>query len=245
MQNAMAHAGPAVVFSGTTVAIALLALVVLPVPFLRSIGIAGMLIPLVSVAVALTLLPVVLATIGPRLDWPRGRRADARRARAGRRGRGSSCATAGPPPIASTAVLAGAGRRRVLDPARQPARRVARPVRAGARRLREARGGRASAPGRCRRSRRSCASGDPGAVAAARAPSTACATAVGVAGRTALVTVIPAADGNSAEGRATLDRIRDAAPARGRVGGQAAQSADFVDAVYGKFPLVVALDLRR
>ena len=64
----MQHAGRAVVFSGTTVGISLLALVVLPVPFLRSIGIAGMLIPLVSVAVAVTLLPVVLATIGPRLD---------------------------------------------------------------------------------------------------------------------------------------------------------------------------------
>ena len=58
---------------------------------------------------------------------------------------------------------------------------------------------------------------------------------------TALVTVIPAEDGNSAEGRATLDRIRAAAPAGVTIGGQAAQSSDFVDAVYGKFPLVVAL----
>jgi RND superfamily putative drug exporter len=33
-----------------------------------------MLIPLISVAVALTLLPVILATVGPRLDWPRIRR---------------------------------------------------------------------------------------------------------------------------------------------------------------------------
>ena len=30
-----------------------------------------MLIPLVSVLVATTLLPVLLATIGPRIDWPR------------------------------------------------------------------------------------------------------------------------------------------------------------------------------
>jgi RND superfamily putative drug exporter len=81
VQNAMQHAGSAVVFSGTTVAISLLALLALPVPFLRSIGIAGLLIALVSVAVAVTLLPVVLATIGPRLDWPRNRR-DARASRA-------------------------------------------------------------------------------------------------------------------------------------------------------------------
>ena len=33
-----------------------------------------MLIPLVSEAVATTLLPVLQATIGPRLDWPRRRR---------------------------------------------------------------------------------------------------------------------------------------------------------------------------
>ena len=52
--RAMATAGRAVVFSGTTVAIGLLALVVLPVPFLRSVGYGGMLIPLISVAVAMT-----------------------------------------------------------------------------------------------------------------------------------------------------------------------------------------------
>src|SRR6185437_12709376 len=74
--NAMQHAGSAVVFSGTTVAISLLALLAVPVPALRSIGIAGLLIALVSVAVATTLLPVVLATVGPWLDRPRRRRDD-------------------------------------------------------------------------------------------------------------------------------------------------------------------------
>jgi RND superfamily putative drug exporter len=67
---AMASAGRAVVISGATVAVGLLSMVVLPVPALRSFGYAGMLIPLVSVAVALTLLPVVLAAGGQRLDWP-------------------------------------------------------------------------------------------------------------------------------------------------------------------------------
>ncbi len=71
VMNAMASAGRAVVFSGLTVAISLLALVVLPLDFLRNIGSAGFLIPLVSVGVAVTLLPVLLATVGPRLDWPR------------------------------------------------------------------------------------------------------------------------------------------------------------------------------
>ncbi len=60
-------------------------------------------------------------------------------------------------------------------------------------------------------------------------------------GDTALVTVIPAQDGNSAEGRATLDRIRAVGPAGVAIGGEAAQSADFVDAVYGNFPLLIGL----
>jgi RND superfamily putative drug exporter len=65
---AMRTAGRAVVFSGTTVAVGLLALIALPLPFLRSMGYGGMLIPLVATLVAVTLLPVILATIGPRLD---------------------------------------------------------------------------------------------------------------------------------------------------------------------------------
>jgi putative drug exporter of the RND superfamily len=70
---AMGTAGRAVVLSGLTVAIGLIALVVLPVPGLRSVGYGGMLIPLVSTAVALTLLPALLGGIGPRVDWPRVR----------------------------------------------------------------------------------------------------------------------------------------------------------------------------
>ncbi|WP_239311396.1 MMPL family transporter, partial [Frankia sp. Cj3] len=67
----MESAGHAVLFSGLTVAIGLVALVVIPVPFLRSIGYGGMLIPVVSVAVTTTLLPALLGGIGPRVDWPR------------------------------------------------------------------------------------------------------------------------------------------------------------------------------
>ncbi len=68
---AVRTAGHAVLASGVTVAISLLALVVVPVPFLRSMGLGGMLIPLVSVGVVLTLLPAMLSRIGPRVDWPR------------------------------------------------------------------------------------------------------------------------------------------------------------------------------
>ncbi len=71
---AMQTAGRSVLFSGVTVAIGLLALVALPVPFMRSVGIAGALIPLASVATTLSFTPAILGGIGPRVDWPRIRR---------------------------------------------------------------------------------------------------------------------------------------------------------------------------
>jgi putative drug exporter of the RND superfamily len=71
---ATATAGRAVLVSGLTVAIGLVALIVLPQPAVRSIGVGGMLIPLTAVAVSLTLLPALLGSIGPRVDWPRRRR---------------------------------------------------------------------------------------------------------------------------------------------------------------------------
>ncbi|HTZ25772.1 MAG TPA: MMPL family transporter [Streptosporangiaceae bacterium] len=71
IRQAMATAGRAIVFSGATVALGLVALIALPVPFIRGIGIGGMLIPLISVTVTLTVVPALLAGIGRRLDWPR------------------------------------------------------------------------------------------------------------------------------------------------------------------------------
>jgi RND superfamily putative drug exporter len=73
---AMQTAGKAVVFSGVTVAIGLLALIVLPVPFMRSMGYGGALIPLASVVTTLSLAPAILGGIGPRIDWPKLRHED-------------------------------------------------------------------------------------------------------------------------------------------------------------------------
>jgi putative drug exporter of the RND superfamily len=64
----MTHAGRSVVVSGSTVAIGLLSMVILPLPFIRSIGIGGMLIPAVSVLASITLLPVMLLKLGHRID---------------------------------------------------------------------------------------------------------------------------------------------------------------------------------
>lgn len=62
----MATAGRAVAFSGATVAVALGMLALVPVPFIRSLGIGGVLVSLVSVAAALTLQPALLLLIGTR-----------------------------------------------------------------------------------------------------------------------------------------------------------------------------------
>ncbi|WP_194896671.1 MMPL family transporter, partial [Catenulispora pinisilvae] len=74
VENAMRHAGRAVVFSGLTVALSLLAVLVVPVPLMRNMALAGFFIPLVSIGVAVTLLPVLLAAAGNRIDRPRWRR---------------------------------------------------------------------------------------------------------------------------------------------------------------------------
>ena len=76
VRTAVETAGRSVVFSGVTVAVSLAALIVVPLPFLRSIGLGGLLIPLLSVATATTLLPVLLQTVGPKLSWPRRRLTD-------------------------------------------------------------------------------------------------------------------------------------------------------------------------
>ena len=63
----MRTAGHAVLFSGATVAIGLALLVLIPLPFIRSMGVGGLLIPLVSIVAALTLLPALLAMFGSSL----------------------------------------------------------------------------------------------------------------------------------------------------------------------------------
>jgi RND superfamily putative drug exporter len=64
----MTHAGRSVVISGSTVAVGLLSMLVIPLPFIRSMGIGGMLIPAVSVLTAITLLPAMLAALGTRIN---------------------------------------------------------------------------------------------------------------------------------------------------------------------------------
>ncbi len=64
----VATAGRAVFFSGLTVLLGLLGLVLFEFMILRSVGIAGALVVGLTVAAALTLLPAILAILGTRVD---------------------------------------------------------------------------------------------------------------------------------------------------------------------------------
>jgi putative drug exporter of the RND superfamily len=249
VQRAMETAGRAVVFSGITVAIGLLALIALPLPFLRSMGYGGMLIPLVSTLAAITLLPVVMAKLGARLDWPH-RRTDDKASRAWTRWaeavsrRRWVAAGAGMAVIVALVVAA-----TDLQLGASDADTVAKTgdARDGLVALEESGIGEGSLlpheiliegdtdPDQVAAELRNV-EGIHGAVAPANGDWR--------RNGTAIVEAIPVPDSGTGEGEATLEGVRDTAHAAGPevlVGGQPAANDDFIDAVYGSFPLMIAL----
>ncbi len=249
VQRAMETAGRAVVFSGITVAVGLLALIVLPLPFLRSMGYGGMLIPLVSTLVALTLLPVALSKLGPRLDWPH-KRTDQRASRAWTRwaeavsrrrwlAAGAGTAVILALALAATDLQLGTSDADTMARSGDAKQGLAALERSGI-------GEGALLPHEVLVG----AGSDPGQVAAKVREVEGIHGAVAPAGDswrrgdTALVEAVPVPDSGSPAGEATLEGVRDTARlAQGdvRVGGQPAGNADFIDAVYGSFPLMIAL----
>ncbi len=71
--STMASAGRTIVLSAFTVALGLAALLLVPVPFVRSLGAAGLVVPLVALTATLTLLPALLSLLGRRGVRPLGR----------------------------------------------------------------------------------------------------------------------------------------------------------------------------
>ena len=246
--RAMETAGRAVVFSGTTVAIGLLAMVVLPLPFLRSIGYAGMLIPLVSVIVATTLLPIVLVTVGNRLDWPHVR-SDDQASRSWTRWAGLVVqrrwfAAAAAAVVLAALVLAATG----LRPGQANVDTLSAhgDARVGLAQLERAGiGSGALAPMEILSP---AAEAQHVASTLARVPGVHGAVAPTGArwqrDGTAVLDAIGVADPSTSAGGDTLTRVQAAARALGddvRVGGTGAENKDFVDAIYGSFPLMIAL----
>jgi RND superfamily putative drug exporter len=247
VRRAMATAGHAVFFSGTTVAVGLLALLALPVPFLRSVGYAGMLIPLISVAVALTLLPVLLSTLGPRLDWPH-RRSDERASRAWTRWGELITRHRWPAALAALAVLAAliipALSIKLDNPSVNALSKSGLAHRALAQLESAGIGPGALAPIEvitpATATRQLTKKLDR--LAAARlvtAPNGATWRRHGLQ----IIDVLPSADGSSSAGRQLLSQVRTISKTipGAVVGGQEAQSRDFVAAVYGSFPLMFSL----
>ncbi len=249
VQKAMETAGRAVVFSGITVAIGLLALIALPLPFLRSMGYGGMLIPLVSTLAAITLLPVVLAKVGHKLDWPH-RRTDDKASRAWTRWAEGVArhrwVAAG---LGMAVVLALVVAATDLQLGASDADTVAKSGDSyeGLVALEESGIGEGSLlPHEILVEGDS----DPNEVAAAVREVEGVHGAVAPDDEswhrdgTSLVEVIPVPDSGSDEGEATLEGVRDAAHGVGSdvlVGGQPAANDDFINAVYGSFPLMIAL----
>ena len=247
VRNAMQRAGSAVVFSGTTVAISLLALLAVPIPALRSIGIAGLLIALVSVAVAVTpLASGCWVTTWAARSTGHALTATAVPAAAGLTGRASSVRHRWVAAATSTAVLVALVVAASTHPARESARRVARAGRPCARRPREVarlrhRHRPALALRRARPLRRSRA---PVAQALAKVEGVQTVAAPEDWRRegTSVVVIIPTEDGNSPAGRRrSTAHSPEPLPAEVTIGGEAAQGADFLEAVYSNFPLMLAL----
>jgi RND superfamily putative drug exporter len=66
-----ATANRAVFFSGLTVVIALLGMLIIPANIFRSLASGAILVTLASLAASMTLLPAIVALLGDRVNWPR------------------------------------------------------------------------------------------------------------------------------------------------------------------------------
>ena len=249
VQRAMETAGRAVVFSGITVAIGLFALIALPLPFLRSMGYGGMLIPLVSTLAAITLLPVVLAKLGHRLDWPH-RRTDDKASRTWTRwaeavSRRRWVAAGAGMAVVLALVFAATGLRFGTADAETVTK--SGDSYAGLMALEDSGIGEGAllpheilVDGSTDPELVARAVGAVEGIHGAAAPEDGAWRRDG----SALVEAIPISDSGSDIGEETLDGVRDAAHSAGpdvRVGGQPAANDDFVEAVYGSFPLMIAL----
>ncbi len=242
----MDTAGKAVLFSGLTVLISLTAVMLVPSPAFRSMSLGIMLAVLFVLAATLTLLPAVLAKLGPRVDrlslpWAHsGEHRSARFAAWGERLWRRPLVYGG---FALALLLALAFPVTQLRTA-MPSIKVVPPgdsSRVGYTQVQAAMGPGSTGPlqilapkGQARR-----------VAAVARADS-------GVArvlaaqrggGGLVMVTAVPDQDPSSPAVGATIDRLRSALPANAMVGGAVAENHDLEAALSAKTPLVIGVVL--
>jgi RND superfamily putative drug exporter len=261
----MLRAGRSVIISGSTVAVGLLSLLVLPVPSLRSVGLAALLIPAVSVLAAVTLLPALLSLLGERINsvpvMPR--RLRGREAREGDMWSRWARVVTRKPIVAAAVGVTTVGL--LLLP-------VAR-INIGEAQAKDMPGRGDAIAGRAALTRAGISPGvhrplavlvegeaTPATVEAVvkrlnATPGVAAAVAPHSTGwrtdRAALVEAFATVDGASKDARATISTLQrnvlpaaeGAAPAGTRItlGGVAAEDRDFVQALYGRLPLMLAV----
>jgi putative drug exporter of the RND superfamily len=242
----MDTAGKAVLFSGLTVLISLSAVMLVPSPAFRSMALGIMLSVVFVLAATLTLLPAVLAKLGPKVDalplrWVHsGEHRSARFARWGER-LWRHPHLYGP---AATLILVLLALPIIGLKTGMPSIKVV-PTDDGSRigytQVQQAFG--AGAPGALqivtpKRDATAVAAGatrDPGVAHVTPAEP----------GRDglALIQAIPNADPSSAAVGRTIDRLRTALPAQALVGGAAAENHDLESALAAKTPLVIGIVL--
>jgi putative drug exporter of the RND superfamily len=245
----MTHAGRSVIVSGSTVAVGLLSMVILPLPFIRSIGIGGMLIPAVSVITAITLLPALLGVLGTRINSLRllpKRLVDRGHPEDGWWGRWAELVMRRPIPVATvglliTGVLVFYGLQ--LNPS--DAQMKDYPGSGDAIAGRDALTAAGITPGVHKPFVVLVEGGADRAPVVAKLQATPGITAAVAPpdwkqGSTSLIEAFPAADGASKEGKDTIDRVQSAlGGTSATLGGVAAEDSDFTKAVYSNFPYVL------
>ena len=249
----MTHAGRSVIISGSTVAVGLLSMIVLPLPFIRSMGIGGMLIPAVSVIAALTLLPALLATLGARVNSVRvlpKRFVDRGHPEDGPWGRWARFVLRRPAQIAAigiaaVALLAGIGTQLTPNEAQLKNFPGTGTAIAGRQMLADA----GITPGVMKPLNVLVRNGgDPQAVASTlrtvQGVAAASAPAAWQRGRNSLVEAFPVMDGAAPGIQGVIDRVNSSLKGTdASLGGVAATDRDFIHALYGNFPYVLAFVL--
>jgi uncharacterized membrane protein YdfJ with MMPL/SSD domain len=235
-RTAMATSGTAVMWSGLAVIIALASLFLVETPAVRSLAAAAILVVAVALAACATLLPALLALLGRRVgEGPRPRLAFARLAHVVQRRPGRALALS----LLVLAVLAapaldldtGDGALRQLPAASEARRGFEQAVEV-------------TGPGRGAPLKLLVAPRDVDrTVAMLRRDPEVVRTGVRTTtsdGTRTLVVATPRRDGEAAETRQLVRRVRAQLPAGALVGGATAMQVDFADEVEGAMGLIVA-----
>ena len=249
----MTHAGRSVLVSGSTVAVGLLSMIFLPLPFIRSIGIGGMLIPAVSVLAAITLLPALLAVLGENINSVRvlpKRLVDRGHPEDGVWGRWARFVIRRPVPVAAVGLaivglLVYSGFQ--INPSEAQAKDL--PGKGDAISGRSAIAAAGISPGVFKPFDILVENGASPAPVVAKLQATpgivgAVAPKAWRSGSDSIVEAFPAVDGSTKQIRGIISRVKgELSGTNASLGGLAPEERDFVHAVYGNFPYVLGFVL--